>query len=316
MEAIQHTTVKTNGINLHIAAVGTGPPVLLLHGFPEFWYSWRHQLIYLSSIGYRAIAPDLRGYGDSDAPPSADAYTTLHIVGDLVGLLDELGIEKVLLVGHDWGAIIAWYLCLFRPDRIKAAVILSVQFFPRNPTTPFVEAFKSVLGDQFYMVRFQKPGQAEEEFGTVDIKKFFNDVMSNRDPQAPYLPGEVKFEGLPPPPPATWLTPEDIDVYAHMFSRTGFTGGLNYYRAFNRTWELTAAWTRAEIKVPVKYIVGDLDLTYHFPGAQEYIHGDGFKRDVPGLEEVVVMKDTSHFINQERPNETNAHIHDFFKKFC
>lgn len=157
MDTIRHTTVQTNGIKLHVAAAGpvTGPPVLLLHGFPELWYSWRHQIVFLSSAGYRVIAPDLRGYGDSDAPPSSESYTTLHIVGDLVGLLDELGIEKVLLVGHDWGALIAWYFCLFRPDKIKASVILSVQFFPRNPATPFIEGFKAVLGEQFYMVRFQ-----------------------------------------------------------------------------------------------------------------------------------------------------------------
>lgn len=157
METINHITVQTNGINLHVATAGpvTGPPVLLLHGFPELWYSWRHQIIFLSSVGYRVIAPDLRGYGDSDAPPSSDTYTALHIVGDVVGLLNELGIDKVLLVGHDWGALIAWYFCLFRPDRIKASVILSVQFFPRNPKVSFVEGFKAVLGDQFYMVRFQ-----------------------------------------------------------------------------------------------------------------------------------------------------------------
>ncbi|XP_038905173.1 epoxide hydrolase A-like [Benincasa hispida] len=318
MDTIHHTTVQTNGIKLHVAAAGpvTGPPVLLLHGFPELWYSWRHQIVFLSSAGYRVIAPDLHGYGDSDAPSSSDSYTALHIVGDLVGLLDELGIEKVLLVGHDWGALIAWYFCLFRPDKIKASVILSVQFFPRNPKTPFIEGFKAVLGDQFYMVRFQEPGKAEEEFATVDIREFFKNTLSNRDPRAPYLPGEVKFEGVPPPPLAPWLTPEDIDFYAQKFSHTGFTGSLNYYRAFDRTWELTAPWTGAQIEVPVKFIVGDLDLTYHFPGAQKYIHGDAFKKDVPGLDEVIVMKDASHFINQERPHEINCHIHDFFNKFC
>lgn len=154
MDSIEHITVKTNGIKLHVAVAGAGQPVLLLHGFPELWYSWRHQIDFLSSTGYRAIAPDLRGYGDSDAPPSSDKYTALHIVGDLVGMLDEMGIEKVFLVGHDWGALIAWYFCLFRPDRIKSAVILSVQYFPRTPT-PFIQGFKAALGDQFYMVRFQ-----------------------------------------------------------------------------------------------------------------------------------------------------------------
>ncbi|XP_022934347.1 uncharacterized protein LOC111441540 [Cucurbita moschata] len=315
MDSIHHITVKTNGIKLHVAVAGAGQPVLLLHGFPELWYSWRHQIDFLSSTGYRAIAPDLRGYGDSDAPPSSDKYTALHIVGDLVGMLDEMGIEKVFLVGHDWGALIAWYFCLFRPDRIKSAVILSVQYFPRTPT-PFIQGFKAALGNQFYMVRFQEPGKAEEAFASVDIRDFFKNILSNRDPRAPYLPGEVKFEGVPPPPLAPWLTPQDIEFYAEKFTESGFTGGLNYYRAFDRTWEVTGAWAGAQIHVPVKFIVGDLDLTYYFPGAQEYIHGGGFKRDVPGLEEVVVMKDTSHFLNQERPSEINSHIHSFFNKFC
>ncbi|GLT60835.1 hypothetical protein SLA2020_335820 [Shorea laevis] len=130
MEKIEHSTVSTNGINMHIASIGAGPVVLFLHGFPELWYSWRHQLLYLSSLGYRCIAPDLRGYGDTDAPPSAASYTVFHIVGDLVGLLDHLGIDQVFLVGHDWGAIMAWHFCWFRPDRVKAVVSLSVPFLP------------------------------------------------------------------------------------------------------------------------------------------------------------------------------------------
>ncbi|KAH7517046.1 hypothetical protein FEM48_Zijuj09G0020200 [Ziziphus jujuba var. spinosa] len=149
MEKIQHSTIKTNGINMHIATIGTGPPVLLLHGFPELWYSWRHQLLSLSSLGYRAIAPDLRGFGDSDAPPSPVPYTTPYTVGDLVGLLDHLGIDQVFLVGHDWGAAIAWYFSLFRPDRVKAVINLSVPYFPRNPAVKFVEGFRAQFGDDY-----------------------------------------------------------------------------------------------------------------------------------------------------------------------
>ena len=158
MEKIEHTTVPTNGINMHVASIGSGPAILFLHGFLELWYSWRHQMLALSSLGYRCIAPDLRGYGDTDAPPSPASYTVFHIVGDLVGLIEQLGVEQVFLVGHDWGAIIAWYLCLFRPDKIKALVNLSVPFFRRNPNINFVEGFRAVLGDDFYMCRFQVSG--------------------------------------------------------------------------------------------------------------------------------------------------------------
>ena len=155
MEKIEHTTVSTNGINMHVASIGSGPVVLFLHGFPDLWYSWRHQLLSFADLGYRAIAPDLRGYGDSDSPPSHESYTLLHIVGDLVGLLDSLGVDQVFLVGHDWGAIIAWWICMIRPDRVKALVNMSVEFHPRNPSVKTVDAFKALFGEDYYICRFQ-----------------------------------------------------------------------------------------------------------------------------------------------------------------
>ena len=155
MEKIEHSTITTNGIRMHVASIGTGPAVLFLHGFPELWYSWRHQIISLSALGYHCIAPDLRGYGDTDAPPSPASYTVHHVVGDLVGLLDHLGIDQAFLVGHDWGAFIAWHFCLFRPDRVKALVNLSVTFYPRHPTISMAKGLKAFLGDDFYMCRFQ-----------------------------------------------------------------------------------------------------------------------------------------------------------------
>ncbi|KAL5996188.1 hypothetical protein ACLOJK_026262 [Asimina triloba] len=168
MEGIQHKIVAVNGINMHIAEKGEGPPVLFLHGFPEIWYTWRHQINGLAARGYRAIAPDLRGYGDTDAPASAEAYSVFHIVGDLVALIDALSIPQVrrknlpffshfhvFLVGHDWGAMIAWNFCLFRPDRIKALVNLSVCFRPRSPHRKPIDTCKALYGDDYYMCRFQ-----------------------------------------------------------------------------------------------------------------------------------------------------------------
>ncbi|XP_044501121.1 epoxide hydrolase A-like [Mangifera indica] len=316
MEKIEHSTVSTNGINMHVASIGTGPPVLFLHGFPELWYSWRHQLLYLSSKGYRCIAPDLRGYGDTDAPPSVTSYTAFHIVGDLVGLLDNLGIEQVFLVGHDWGAMIAWQFCLLRPDRIKALVNLSVSFYPRNPKSKPLDGYKALFGDDYYIVRFQEPGEIEEAFAKFDTAKLLKNFYLSRNPEPPRFPKETEFRGLPDPPTLPpWLSEEDVKYYATKFDQKGFTGGLNYYRCINLSWELTAAWTGFPIKVPVKFIVGDLDLTYHIPGVKEYIHDGGFKRDVPFLEEVVVMEGVAHFINQEKPDEVSAHIYDFIKKF-
>lgn len=148
--------VEVNGIKMHIAEEGggEGPVILFLHGFPELWYTWRHQMVTLSRLGYRAVAPDLRGYGDTEAPAPATSYTCLHLVGDIVALIDLLGAEQVYLVGHDWGAILGWYLCLFRPEKVKAFVCLAVQFMPRDPKMKFLHVM-SYLGEDFYICRFQ-----------------------------------------------------------------------------------------------------------------------------------------------------------------
>ncbi|CAK7348336.1 unnamed protein product [Dovyalis caffra] len=373
MENIEHTTVATNGINMHIASIGTGPVILFLHGFPELWYSWRHQLLSLSSLGYRCIAPDLRGYGDTDAPASVGEYTGFHIVGDLIGLLDSLGIDLVFLVGHDWGAMIAWNFCTIRPDRVKALVNTSVPFLPRNPQVNPVQWLRALFGDDYYLCRFQnknissntlylvdaimcsawvvrgftrqkirdnaiegnwrsmgkselnwgliqlgleEPGEAEEEFAQVDTTRLMIKFLTNFGPNPPIIPKGVGVKALPDPPslPA-WLSEEDINYYAGKFNRKGFTGGLNCYRAINITWELMAPWTGIQIKVPVKFIIGDLDLLYHIPGLKDHIHSGGFNKDVPLLEEVVVMEGVAHFLQQEKPEEVSKHIYDFIKKF-
>ncbi|KAL2238999.1 uncharacterized protein LOC105163107 [Sesamum indicum] len=317
MERIQHRHIQTNGINIHVAEIGEGPAILFLHGFPELWYTWRHQMLSLSSRGYRAIAPDLRGYGDSDAPPSASSYTAFHIIGDLVGLLDALGLDQVFLVGHDWGAVMAWYFCLFRPDRIKALVNMSVVFQPRNPRRKPVESMRAILGDDYYICRFQKPGEAEEEFARVDTAQLIKKFLISRNPTPLRVPKEVGFGGRTDKPIIlpSWLSEDDVQYYATKFNKKGFTGGLNYYRAMDLTWELTAAWTGVQIKVPVKFIVGDLDLTYNTPGVKEYIHNGGFRKQVPFLQELVIMEGVAHFLNQEKPEEISQHIYDFVQRF-
>ncbi|OMO81968.1 Alpha/beta hydrolase-1 [Corchorus olitorius] len=318
MEKIEHSTVTTNGIKMHVASIGSGPVILFLHGFPELWYSWRHQLLSLSSLGYRCVAPDLRGYGDTDAPPSAASYTALHIVGDLVGLLDAMGVDQVYLVGHDWGAIIAWYFCRLRPDRIKALVNMSVTYRPWawHPEVKPVDGFRALFGDDYYVCRFQEPGETEEDFAQVDTAKLIKKILTSRDTRPPCIPKEIGFRGFPDPPTLpSWLSEEDVNYFASKFKKSGFTGGLNYYRALDLSFELMAPWTGVQIKVPVKFIVGDLDITYHTPGVKEYIRNGDFKRDVPFLQEVVVMEGVAHFLNQEKPEEISMHIYDFIKKF-
>ncbi|XP_068659205.1 uncharacterized protein [Aristolochia californica] len=316
MEGVAHHTVSVNGINMHYSEKGDGPAILFLHGFPELWYSWRHQIVALSAKGYRCIAPDLRGFGDTDAPPSLSSYTLFHIVGDLVALIDALGLDKVFVVGHDWGAFMAWYLCLFRPDRVKALVNLSVAYRPfiasRNP----IESLREVYGDDYYMCRFQEPGEIEAELSTVDpaiVMKYF---LSYRNPGPIIIPkGSITHLANLDIALPSWVSEEDIAYYANKYRKTGFTGGVNYYRAINLDLEMLAAWIGAQVKVPSKFVVGDQDLTYSMPGAKEYIHSEQFKKDVPLLEEVVVIEGAAHWINQERADEITYHIYDFIKKF-
>ncbi|KAL8054760.1 hypothetical protein ABFX02_04G013400 [Erythranthe guttata] len=317
MEKIKHSNMSVNGINMHVAEIGDGPAVLFLHGFPELWYTWRHQMLYLSARGYRAIAPDLRGYGDTDAPPSPADYTAFHLVGDLVALLDALGLEQVFLVAHDWGAIVAWWFCLFRPERIKGLVNMSVQFHPRHPEIKPIEMYKNLLGDDFYMCRFQKAGEAEKAFESVEASQVIKSLFSFRGGKPIIVPREIGLEALfqAPAESPPWLTEEDLDYFAGKFKKTGYTGGLNYYRAMDLTWELAAPWVGAQVKVPVKFIIGEQDITYYVPGVKEYIHDGGFKKDVPNLEQVVVMEGVAHFINQEKPEEVSQHIYEFITNF-
>eukprot|EP00268_Persea_americana_P006075 TRINITY_DN1213_c0_g1_i1.p1 TRINITY_DN1213_c0_g1~~TRINITY_DN1213_c0_g1_i1.p1 ORF type:complete len:328 (+),score=29.12 TRINITY_DN1213_c0_g1_i1:135-1118(+) len=316
MEGILHRTVSVNGINMHIAEKGDGPLVLLIHGFPELWYCWRHQILGLAARGYRAVAPDLRGYGDTDAPPSASSYTAFHIVGDLVALIDALGQDQVFVVGHDWGAVMAWYFCLFRPDRVKALVNLSVAFRPRHPSKKPVETMRALLGENYYICRFQEPGVAEADFARLGTSLVLKKFLTYRRP-APFIFPEGGLSAAPDKQFTlpSWLSEEDINYYASKFEKTGFTGGLNYYRALDLNWELMAPWTGIQVKVPVMFIVGDLDLTYNTLGAKEYLHNGGFKKDVPFLQELVIMEGVGHFLNQERPDELTAHIYDFIRKF-
>ncbi|KAK2419062.1 epoxide hydrolase A [Trifolium repens] len=320
MEGIEHRTVEVNGIKMHIAEKGNkqGPVVLFLHGFPELWYSWRHQIAALSSLGYRAVAPDLRGFGDTDAPSSVSSYTGFHIVGDIIALIDSLGVDQVFLVAHDWGAIIGWYLCMFRPERIKAYVCLSVPFLRRNPKIKTVDAMRAAYGDDYYICRFQELGKMEAEVAEVGTAYVLKNVLTTRQTGPPILPNGEYGTGFNPDTPDTlpsWFTEDDLAYFVSKFEKTGFTGGLNYYRNLNINWELMTPWNGVKIKVPVKFITGELDMVYTSLNMEEYIHGGGFKEDVPNLEEVIVQKGVAHFNNQEAAEEISNHIYEFIKKF-
>ncbi|XP_059623556.1 uncharacterized protein LOC132266644 [Cornus florida] len=314
MCGVNFQRIKTNGIWMNFVEQGTGPLVLLLHGFPELWFSWRHQITHLVNHGFHVVAPDLRGYGDSDSPLSPSSYTVFHIVGDLIGLLDHFGEQQAFVVGTDWGAVAAWHLSLFRPDRVKGMVCLSVPFSPRSNIN-FTQSFKQMFGDGFYISQFQEPGRAEKAFARYDyvtvMKKFF--LISKTDlliaPPGMEIIDYLETPSLLPP----WITEEELQVYADKFQESGFNGPLNYYRAMDLNWELLAPWQGSKITVPTKLIVGDKDIGFDCGGTKEYIQGDVFKSLVPNLE--VVILDGHHFIHQEKAQEVSDEILSFLRKF-
>ncbi|KAL6599827.1 hypothetical protein ACP70R_023855 [Stipagrostis hirtigluma subsp. patula] len=311
---VRHWTADVNGISLHVAERGPadGPAVLLIHGFPELWLSWRHQMAALAARGFRALAPDLRGYGDSSAPADPAAYTIFHIVGDIVALLDHLRLPKVFVVGHDWGAQVAWHLCLFRPDRVRAAVVLGVPFFPRSPRS-LLEVFVA-RGDGFYITQFQEPGRAERAFARYDVttvlKKFYSIELD--DLTAPAGVEIIDFLEAPSSP-LPWITEEELGQYAEKFQKSGFTGPLNYYRMADMNWRLTAPWNGAKITVPAKFIAGDKDIGVQSFGIEQYIKSGGFKYNVPNLEIAII--EGHHFIQQEQAQRVNSEILSYLDKF-
>ncbi|XP_010544298.1 PREDICTED: bifunctional epoxide hydrolase 2-like [Tarenaya hassleriana] len=326
MEGVEHRMVRGIGGYIHLAVKGPddGAVVLLIHGFPELWYSWRHQISGLAALGFRAVALDLRGYGDSQAPPEISSYSAMQVVGDLVAVISAVTAsddEKVFVVGHDWGAVMAWYLCLFRPDKVKALVNLSVPF-TLKPTDPSpavkpVEMLRAFYGDDYYISRFQEPGAIEAEFAEVGTERVLKRFFTFRTPGPLIIPEDKSFWGHPdtPIPLPSWLSEEDVRYYVSKFEKTGFSGAVNFYRNLDRNYELLGPWIGSKITVPTKFIVGDLDLVYHRPGMKEYINGPQFKEDVPLLEPPVIMEGVAHWINQEKPDEILHHITDFINKF-
>jgi pimeloyl-ACP methyl ester carboxylesterase len=313
--------VDSGGLRMHIAEAGSGPLVLLLHGFPESWYSWRHQLIALAEAGFHAVAPDQRGYGQTDRPGEIGDYTILHLTGDVVALMDALGEQQAVVAGHDWGAPVAWHTALLRPDRIRGVIGLSIPYRPRGSTPP-IAALRAGLGDGFYMVYFQQPGVADAELSR-DRTATFRRVLSAASGREaggreagwlPIVPPGGGFLDTCPEPSAlpAWLTEQDIDVYAAQYADAGFTGPLNWYRNLDRNWELTSAWHHAPVLRPALYVAGDEDLVVRFPGARE-----GLPRLVgaaPQLREPVLLPGCGHWTQQERPDEVSAAMIGFLRE--
>jgi pimeloyl-ACP methyl ester carboxylesterase len=320
--------IESNAIHINIAEQGEGPLVLLVHGFPESWFSWRHQIEALAAAGFRVVAPDLRGYGKSDAPQAVDQYTILHLVGDMVGILDSLGAPTAVIVGHDWGASIAWQAALMRPDRFRAVAALSVPYRPRAKALPSSLMPRTATA-QFYQLYFQEPGPAEAEFGR-DPRATLRNMLFGASgdgvaaaraavaaggtaPNLGMVPnggGFLQGPGAPATLPS-WISESDIDYYGDEFRRTSFRGALNYYRNIDRNWEITGATAGLQVSIPALYIVGDRDFLLSFPGTDQLLANQ--KTLVPGLRKIEMLAGCGHWTQQERPNEVNAALVEFIR---
>lgn len=322
MAEITHRFIETNGIRMHIAEAGSGPMVLLCHGFPESWYSWRHQLHALAEAGYHAVAPDMRGYGQTEAPAAIDQYTMLHLAGDMVGVLDALGEATAVVIGHDWGAPVAWHCALLRPDRFRAVIGLSVPYRPRGQLRP-TSVMPRTSDSVFYQLYFQTPGVAEADL-EGDVRMSVRGILLRIAGESAG-PAGGGFSMVPVPgglrernreaaaaPLAAWLTERDIDFYAGEFARTGFRGGLNWYRNIDRNWELLAPYAGAKVSVPALYVAGERDLVLAFPGAKDLIAN--LASFVPGLRRTVLLPGCGHWTQQERPAEVNSAICEFLRE--
>ena len=317
MVDVNHRFIDTNGISMHIAEQGEGALVVLCHGFPECWYSWRHQLPALAAAGYHVVAPDQRGYGQTDRPEPIEAYHILQLTGDMVGLVHALDAEQAIIVGHDWGAPVAWHCALLRPDLFRAVALLSVPYLQRawediRPT----EAMRRMAGEQeFYQLYFQEPGTAEAEL-EADVRTTMRVFLYAASGDAPpekrwrFLFGKSeKFldTGSLPEVLPGWLTEQDLDVFAREFERTGFRGGLNWYRNIDRLWELTPFLNGATLRQPTLFVAGAVDpVITMYRGAFDVL-----EQTVPNLRQKVLLPGAGHWIQQERPAQVNRLLLEF-----
>jgi len=312
------TFFDVNGVRLRVVDAGPedGPVVLLAHGFPELAFSWRHQIPALAAAGYRVLAPDQRGYGGSSRPDDVAAYDITELTGDLVGLIDAVGAERAAIVGHDWGATVAWSVPLFHPERVAAVAGLSVPPVPR-PQTPPTHAYRRIFGDNFfYVLHFQQPGPADAEMAADPRKAMLRMLGGMRAPtdEASALrmltPGPQGFiERLAEPDHLPdWLTETELDYYAAEFSRTGFTGALNWYRNFDRNWEITAHLVAETISVPGLFVGGTADPVLAFTRT------DRAREVVKGPYRQVMLDGAGHWIQQERPAEITGELLSFLSE--
>jgi pimeloyl-ACP methyl ester carboxylesterase len=309
-------TVVTNGIRMAITEAGKGPTVVLCHGFPEIAYSWRRQIPALAAAGFHVVAPDMRGYGGTDRPEAIEAYDIHHLTGDLAGLLDALDIERAVFVGHDWGGAVVWTMPLLHRARVAGVIGVNTPYFPR-PSGPPIAIMRALYGDNYYMVHFQQPGVADAALAR-DVPRVFRQLMRSALPQEAFRAAVAEKTGGGMPnmiemiegeayPGRPLLSEDELAVYVEAFTRTGFTGGLNWYRNLDRNWETTAHLDGATIDVPSLMVTAEHDPVLR-PELAEVMRG--LVADL----EVVLVRDCGHWTPHERPDELNRTMIDWLRR--
>jgi pimeloyl-ACP methyl ester carboxylesterase len=299
--------IETNGIRLRVALAGDGPMVVLVHGFPESWYSWRHQIRSLANAGYRVAVPDVRGYGGSDKLLAIEAYTIKSISADIGGLITALGAEQAVVIGHDWGAPIAYGTALFHPERVRAVAGLSVPHLGRG-LMPSVELFRRIYKDRFfYQLYFQEPGVAEAEL-EADVRRSLRKIYSSVRVESPTGPGFldrlVDPERLP-----SWLTEADLDYFVGQFRSSGFRGPLNRYRNSERDFEQLAIFEGELLTQPAAFMAGSRDHVLRMVPGTDMV--ELMRKQCADLRIVQLIEGAGHWVQQERPAEVSAALLQF-----
>ena len=310
--------VNTNGVRLRVAQAGSGPLIVLVHGWPESWYSWRHQIAALAAAGYRVAAVDVRGYGGSDKPDAIEAYAIKQMCADIAGLVEGLGEKQAILFGHDWGAPIVWNTALFFPDRVRAVAGLSVPHTGRGPA-PRIELFRNLYKDRFfYQLYFQKPGVAEAEF-EADIRTSLRKIYYSASGEGrksgprPDKPADARYlDGLTDPDPfPDWLTAADLDYYVGQFEQSGFRGPLNRYRTAELDFTQQEEVANRKIEQPAAFVAGQLDPVLAFIPGVDLV--EVMRQHVADLRLVQIIEGAGHWVQQERPNEVNTALLEWLR---
>ena len=303
--------IQTNGINMEVFEQGEGFPVVLAHGFPELAYSWRFQIPILAEAGYWVIAPNQRGYGETDKPQAVEAYDIRHLCGDMAGLMDVFDIKKAIFVGHDWGGPVVWNMPLLYPDRVTGVVGMSVPFSPRGKVDPVVR-LEQIFGPEHYIVHFnRKPGVADAAFA-ANPRRFFNNLFRKRvlagqkagpsTQQPSYNVSLMNMVNATNPRGEPLMSNEEMNVFVEAFAKGRFTGPINWYRNITRNWEMSADLPQ-RIDIPCGMIYGKYDVVPKGGDLSQY---------VPNLE--IITLECGHWIQQEKPDEVNAFLLSWLKR--